>query len=225
MAPQLYISMYTEQFGSLAGGERARLRPTSAHRRNNPHPRPDFLFPRTLLRPVHAMTRSPPRPWPPADTGPPLLPPVRPSSLPSLNTACPDRPVSTWDTLRHTQQLPSSLHALPSAGSRHKLQLTLPDSDLSRDLQSEMDLVKGRQMDPQRNVGRLTHTQGLRRLPGAHLLTRPHTDQQLRPPHSWRSRCSLSASSKSGYACFHVVKPYQEGHYVIHPEFVSESLR
>lgn len=30
--------------------------------------------------------------------------------------------------------------------------------------------------------------------------------------------------SSGCYSCFHVVKPYQAGHYIIHPEFVSESL-
>lgn len=40
MAPQLYITMYKEQFASPRGAKRAQLRPTSAHRRNNPQPRP-----------------------------------------------------------------------------------------------------------------------------------------------------------------------------------------
>lgn len=40
MAPQLYITMYKEQFVSPGRVKRAELRPTSAHRRNNPQPQP-----------------------------------------------------------------------------------------------------------------------------------------------------------------------------------------
>lgn len=40
MAPQLYITMYKEQFASPGRVKREQLRPTSAHRRNNPQPRP-----------------------------------------------------------------------------------------------------------------------------------------------------------------------------------------
>lgn len=38
MAPQLYITMYKEQFSSPGRVTRTQLRPTSAHRRNNPQP-------------------------------------------------------------------------------------------------------------------------------------------------------------------------------------------
>lgn len=40
MAPQLYVTMYKEQFASPGRVKREALRPTSAHRRNNPQPRP-----------------------------------------------------------------------------------------------------------------------------------------------------------------------------------------
>lgn len=40
MAPQLYMTMYREQFVSPGRVKREQLRPTSAHRRNNPQPRP-----------------------------------------------------------------------------------------------------------------------------------------------------------------------------------------
>lgn len=40
MAPQLYITAYKEQFASPGRAKREQLRPTSAHRRNNPQPRP-----------------------------------------------------------------------------------------------------------------------------------------------------------------------------------------
>lgn len=39
MVPQLYITVYNEQFRSPGTVKRAQLRPTSAHRRNNPQPR------------------------------------------------------------------------------------------------------------------------------------------------------------------------------------------
>lgn len=40
MSPQLYVTVYEEQFASPGPVRREQLRPTSAHRRNNPQPRP-----------------------------------------------------------------------------------------------------------------------------------------------------------------------------------------
>ncbi|CAL8336246.1 unnamed protein product [Merluccius merluccius] len=49
MSPQLLVSTYSEQFVHPARGKPARPRPSSVTRRNNPHPRPDFLVPLRLL--------------------------------------------------------------------------------------------------------------------------------------------------------------------------------
>ncbi|KAG7229758.1 hypothetical protein INR49_012554 [Caranx melampygus] len=74
MVPQLYVTVYKEQFASPGRAKRAQLRPTSAHRRNNPQPRPDFLFPRSL-QPNYRSIRTQLHPTPPVDTGRPLFPP------------------------------------------------------------------------------------------------------------------------------------------------------
>ncbi|XP_077104196.1 uncharacterized protein LOC143757094 [Siphateles boraxobius] len=41
--------------------------------------------------------------------------------------------------------------------------------------------------------------------------------------HHRRSRSKSTADYSEGHSCFHVVKPYKVGHYIIHPEFVSEA--
>ncbi|CAL8337967.1 unnamed protein product [Lota lota] len=41
----------------------------------------------------------------------------------------------------------------------------------------------------------------------------------------WRSHSNSTLDSCGGYSCFNVVKPFQTGHFIIHPEFVSEYLR
>ncbi|XP_051537467.1 uncharacterized protein LOC127431193 [Myxocyprinus asiaticus] len=38
-----------------------------------------------------------------------------------------------------------------------------------------------------------------------------------------RSRSKSTSDCSEGHSCFHVVKPYKVGHYIIHPEFVSEA--
>ncbi|XP_061784628.1 uncharacterized protein [Nerophis lumbriciformis] len=88
MTSQRYLTVYREQFASPGRVERTPLRPTSAHRRNNPQPKPDFLFPRNLktcTKPWH----RPLQPTCPVFTGRPFLPPVRLLSSYSPVKTCP----------------------------------------------------------------------------------------------------------------------------------------
>ncbi|XP_051271519.1 uncharacterized protein LOC127372135 [Dicentrarchus labrax] len=230
MAPQLYITMYKEQFASPGRAKRERPRPTSAHRRNNPQPRPDFLFPRT----VHSNYRSRrtiSQPLPPVETGRPLFPPVRHLSFLHPVTTCPGNYLNTVDTGKPNLMPPvnqSTLHALPSADGLQKLQL--PEPPAGAGFQPHTALKNPARMDYQRNVHPLS-AQQLRQHAGAHLRTRPQTSnppagQHHFPLTQYRRSSSNSSLDYSGcYSCFHVVKPYQAGHYIIHPEFVSECLR
>ncbi|XP_035980640.1 uncharacterized protein LOC105931876 isoform X2 [Fundulus heteroclitus] len=115
MGPQLYSTMYKEHFRSPGVAKKAELRPTSANRRNNPQPRPDFLFPHSL-RPSYRPTRTMPRPLPPVDNGRPLFPPVN-RSLP-LNpvSACPENPLGQKNS-------DSPQHMPPISDRAQKLQL------------------------------------------------------------------------------------------------------
>ncbi|XP_047438692.1 uncharacterized protein LOC125006580 isoform X2 [Mugil cephalus] len=205
MAPQLYITMYREQFGSPGRAKRAQLRPTSAHRRNNPQPRPDFLFPRSL-QPNYRSIRAPPAPppLPPVDTGRPIFPPVRHLSFHSPVATCPDSSPNTVDAVKPQHMPPVN----PSA------QQALPSADSLQTLQLQNNPQRG--MDYQRNAHPLS-AQQLRQHAAAHLQRRPQT---CNPPRPFSRRHQQSGC----YSCFHVVKPYQAGHYIIHPEFVSECL-
>ncbi|XP_029358788.1 uncharacterized protein LOC115044085 isoform X2 [Echeneis naucrates] len=191
MVPQLYLTVYNEQFASPGRAKRAQLRPTSAHRRNNPQPRPDFLFPNTL-QPSYKLTRKQPHPMPPVDTGRPLFPPVRHLSFHSPVPTCPDNYLKTSETGK-PQHMPPVRQAteptLRSADRLQKLQLTEPPVGTSNQRQTALKNPQGR-MDYPRKVHALSA-------------------QQLSACHS----------------CFHVVKPLRAGHYIIHPEFVSECLR
>ncbi|XP_039468765.1 uncharacterized protein LOC120440404 isoform X5 [Oreochromis aureus] len=126
MVPQLYITVYNEQFRSPGTVKRAQLRPTSAHRRNNPQPRADFLFPRSLQsnnRSAHALLH----PLPPVDFGRPLFPPVRHFSFHGPVTTCSDSYLNTTDKTQHMPPVnPSTVQAMPSADKLQKLQPTEP---------------------------------------------------------------------------------------------------
>ncbi|KAK1901111.1 Nonribosomal peptide synthetase dtxS1 [Dissostichus eleginoides] len=184
MAPQLYLTMYKEQFASPGTAKRAQLRPTSAHRRNNPQPRPDFLFPKSLqsnYSPVVTCRDN-------------YLITGKPNLMPPVN--------------------PSPAQALPSADALQKLQLTEPPSG------TEFKLHAAWRKPTARAVYSLSALQ-LRQHAGAQLRTRPQTTN----PQYHSLRRSSSQNNSGCYSCFHVVKPFQAGHYIIHPEFVSESLR
>ncbi|XP_012726214.3 uncharacterized protein LOC105931876 isoform X1 [Fundulus heteroclitus] len=222
MGPQLYSTMYKEHFRSPGVAKKAELRPTSANRRNNPQPRPDFLFPHSL-RPSYRPTRTMPRPLPPVDNGRPLFPPVN-RSLP-LNpvSACPENPLGQKNS-------DSPQHMPPISDRAQKLQLietpAANDGQLPTSLRSP-----NKTADNQRNVNPLSARQ-LRPQAGSQFQARPQTSNPsaaaalhcfTRTP--YRKCCSTRAKDFSDcYSCFHVVRPYQASHYVIHPEFVSESL-
>ncbi|KAL6111788.1 uncharacterized protein ACO6RY_08689 [Pungitius sinensis] len=208
MAPQLYLTMYKEQFAPPGTAIREQLRPTSAHRRNNPQPRPDFLFPRNLQCNLRSRSTLP-HASPSADGGQgPLFPPVRHVSFHSPLTTCPDYLTTVDQPNHHPSARPSTVQALPPAGQLHNLQLTEAPSDTGFKLQTTSG------MSYQRNVYPLS-AQQQRQHGGAQLRTRPQTinPQHHFPRTQYRSGC---------YSCFHVVKPSEAGHYIIHPEFVSE---
>ncbi|XP_035810967.1 uncharacterized protein LOC118471297 [Amphiprion ocellaris] len=230
MAPQVYMTMYKEHFSSPGRAKRAELRPTSAHRRNNPQPRPDFLFPRSPPF-IYRSSRTQPHPLPPVDIGRPLFPPVRHLSFHSPVTTCPDSSVNTGNSGK-PQHIPhvnlSAGQALPSSDRLRKLQLTEPPS--ATDLQLHTALKNPeRRMGYQRTVHPVS-AQQLRQHAGAQLRTRPQTSLPHAAAHNfaqtrYKRCCSNSTLDYSGcYSCFHVVKPHQAGHYIIHPEFVSECL-
>ncbi|XP_061694649.1 uncharacterized protein LOC133510595 [Syngnathoides biaculeatus] len=170
MTSQHYVTIYREQFASPGKVERIQLRPTSAHRRNNPQPQPDFLFPRslkTMNKPSHKPLR--PQTLPPVDAGRQPFPPVTRLSFNSPVRVFPLKSVNTVDSnkAQHMPAInPSALQELPSVDRQQK-----------------------------------------RSPPTASCV---------------RLRSSLKSSPSGCYSCFHVVKPYQAGHYVIHPQFVSE---
>ncbi|XP_026202761.1 uncharacterized protein LOC113153379 [Anabas testudineus] len=210
MTPQLYITVYKQHFTSPGRVKRTQLRPTSAHRRNNPQPRPDFLFPWSL-QPNYRSTKTHPRPSPPVGSSRPLFPPVRHLSFHSPVTASPNNCLST-----------AAEQALPSADRLKNLHFTEPNAaQLDTALKNPQ-----RRMDYQMNV----HPLSARQRAGVHLQTRPQTGNSPAVSHHFpciqncRSRCNSALDHSSCYSCFHVVKPYQAGHYIIHPEFVSESL-
>ncbi|XP_069373490.1 uncharacterized protein [Paralichthys olivaceus] len=216
MAPQLYITVYKEQFTPPSGATRAQLRPTSAHRRNNPQPRPDFLFPRGLQPSYKFTTLTQTHPSPPVDTGRPLFPPVRHLSFHSPVTTSPDNNLKTAEAGKPQHMPPvrqAAEQALPSADRLWKLQLAEPPAGTSTSLHTALK-------NPQRQHA------------GALLRPRPQTSHPsaaqrhfARPQyHRSHSNSSLDYSNSGCYSCFHVVKPYQAGHYIIHPEFVSEWL-
>ncbi|XP_039654528.1 uncharacterized protein LOC120557901 isoform X2 [Perca fluviatilis] len=210
MAPQLYITMYKEQFASPGRPKREQLRPTSAHRRNNPQPRPDFLFPRSLQANYRSCRTLP---HSPVDIGRPLFPPVKNVSFQSPVTTSPHNYLNTANTGKPNRMPPvnpSTVQAPPSADGLQKLQLNEPPAGFKL----HAALKNPARMDYQRNVHPLS-AQQLRQHAGAQIRTRPQTSnpQHHFPGTQYRSGC---------YSCFHVVKPYQAGHYIIHPEFVSE---
>ncbi|GAA6222272.1 uncharacterized protein LOC118309495 isoform X2 [Lates japonicus] len=231
MVPQLYITVYKEQFASPGRTKREQLRPTSAHRRNNPQPRPDFLFPRSL-QPNYRSTRAQPHPLPPADVGRPLFPPVRHLSFHSPVTTCPDYYLKTAEAGKpqHMPPInPAAQQALPSADRLQKLQLTEPPAGAGIQLHAALKNPQ-RRTDYQRNLHPLSAQQP-RQHAGTQLRTRPQTSNPPAAQHHFprteyhRSRSNSTLDYSGCYSCFHVVKPYQAGHYIIHPEFVSECLR
>ncbi|XP_075870449.1 uncharacterized protein LOC142880416 [Nelusetta ayraudi] len=226
MSPQLYLTVYEEQFASPGRVKREQLRPTSAHRRNNPQPRPDFLFPRSLwskYTPHRAFSHL----LPPVDSGRPLFPPVRHLSFHSPVVTCPDNHLKAWATGEANLMPPvctAVRQALPPADELQKLQpIQLPVS-------SGFKLQPGLK-SPTREDYHPVSAQLLRQRASARLPPRPRTSNPVAALHvpplaqCRRSAAKISLDYSGCHSCFHVVKPYHAAHYTIHPEFVSECLR
>ncbi|KAM9758250.1 uncharacterized protein ACNS7B_005304 [Menidia menidia] len=228
MAPQLYTTIYKEQFRLPGKVKRTELRPTSAHRRNNPQPRQDFLFPHSLqksYKPTCALSQ----PLTQVGIGGPFFPPLRHFSFHNPVTACLETSLTSNNAGKAQHMPPVSAgktQSLPSADMMQKLQLARhragPGIQHHTTLKNPLKTV-----DNQRNVNSLTALQLVQQA-GPQLQTRPQTTAAA-PTRlertQFRKCCSKSSLDYSGcYSCFHVVRPYQAGHYIIHPEFVSESL-
>ncbi|CAL8402720.1 unnamed protein product [Arctogadus glacialis] len=191
MSPQHLISTYSEQFVPPGGGKPAVPRPSSPSRRNNPHPRPDFLVPLPLLsssRSPRASVNAVPF------VGRPLFPPVR---YLSFQETRPDN--------GQTRKLPrvsfiGSPATLPSAGRFQKIQSTAAGIDN----QAYPSII--RQMSASNSQRRLQSTNS------------PTAQHNHKPQPYWRSN---TLDSCAGYSCFNVVKPFQAGHFIIHPEFLK----
>ncbi|XP_028830741.1 uncharacterized protein LOC114787121 [Denticeps clupeoides] len=234
MSPQLPLSTYSAEFRPPSRGRPARPQPSSAHRKNNPHPRPDFLLPRRL------QTERGSRPLvrvkdPLVDSGP-LFPPVR-----HISVQCPDGVVTHTKTKLSTAEVEAAekgslnsprvcvlrragrinipqapdaalrqkqdLHSLRgSMGSAHRPGTMMTHQPIGNGLTSHHALGH------RRHSGILRNTQGTQKniLP-----FRPQTRPQF-------AQINSRTDSSGGHSCFHVVKPHKAGFYIIHPEFVSE---
>ncbi|XP_038129726.1 uncharacterized protein LOC119775722 [Cyprinodon tularosa] len=213
MGPQVYITMYKEHFRSPGGAKKAELRPTSAHRRNNPQPRPDFLFPRSL-RSSYRPTRTLLHPLPPVDNGRPLFPPVNHFLSHNPVSACLDNPAGKTNSPQHMPPINDRAQKLQlmetPAAKDGQLSTTPRIPYKTAGYQRNVSTLSARQLRPQ---GALTNN------PSAAAAT--HFFAQI----PYRKCCSTRTKDFSDcYSCFHVVRPYQAAHYVIHPEFVSEAL-
>ncbi|KAA0719867.1 Nicalin-1 Nicastrin-like protein 1 [Triplophysa tibetana] len=114
---------YAEEFSNPARGKPTQPRPSSAYRRNNPHPRPDFLMPRQLQTGCgsqrHFQTTTPIS----------FLPPVR-----HISVQFPD--VQTGESMQSSQKdskarASTAVYTLPPAGWLLKPQRTdVPHSSM-----------------------------------------------------------------------------------------------
>ncbi|KAL6469828.1 hypothetical protein MHYP_G00209470 [Metynnis hypsauchen] len=193
MAPQLQLSTYSQEFSYPAQAKTTRPRPTSAHRKNNPHPRPDFLLPRKLQtgyghRPMFP-TIAPPN-------NASLFPPVR-----HVSVQCPDGKIP---------QMQPALN--PSHSDSQAAEGTVPSI--------------GWLPKPQpANTTRVHQSQGSGRNMQRKLSSSIPPIRPFKPQLTYsRPRSKSTPDSSGGYSCFHVVKPYKAGYYIIHPEFMSEWL-
>ncbi|MEQ2295324.1 hypothetical protein AMECASPLE_012891 [Ameca splendens] len=180
----------------------------------------DFLFPRSL-RSSYRPTRTLLLPLPPVDTGRPLFPPLNHFLSHNPVLACPENPLGKTNS--------NSLEPMPPISDRaHKPQLTETPAAIDGLLPNALR-TPNKTVGYQRNVNPLS-AQQLRQQAGGQLQTRPQTSNPTAAPHSfartpYRKCCSTRTQDFSDcYSCFQVVRPYQAAHYVIHPEFVSESL-
>ncbi|KAJ8260811.1 hypothetical protein COCON_G00165340 [Conger conger] len=167
MSVQFRTSTYTEEFRCPPRGKPARPRPCSAHRRNNPHPRPDFLFPRRLQTGYGAWQTAP------AQTslhyGSRLFPPLRHVSFPCQAEGRPPslllRPSSRDRPATHQPALSFAHRCLsPSTGQLCKPE---PVDSTLRDRQFQ-NSPKYTDCDIQPHIG-----QGNRGISGSDILKEP----------------------------------------------------
>ncbi|KAG1928138.1 uncharacterized protein LOC120477307 [Pimephales promelas] len=206
MGPQLHFcSTYSEEFSYPARVKPTRPRPSSACRRNNPHPRPDFLMPRTLQTGYgsrkHFQLAAPSTSF---------LPPVR-----HISIQYPDEQTGHQQTMQSSSQgdskppeVSSAVCTLPPAAWLLKPQQT-------NFAHATITNTQGKYSDTDRI--RSAWNQQMDIMPSL----KPFKHQVTH--HYRRSRSKSTADCSEGHSCFHVVKPYKVGHYIIHPEFVSEA--
>ncbi|KAL2099569.1 hypothetical protein ACEWY4_003963 [Coilia grayii] len=225
MSPQLHLSTYSEEFnppGHRRAARPSQARPSSAYRRNNPHPRPDFLFPRKpqtgrgprplqqVMAPLALLT--------PVAQVAPLFPPVR-----HMSVQCPE------DTPAHAQAKQKAADKeVPHKATFHSPKVcVLPPADwLSKPQLLDVPArEKQNQSFLQRKQGKFTGKEAQRR----GQIMEPHITPSVQTfrafAHYSRTNSKATADASGGHSCFHVVKPYKASFYVIHPEFVSEYQR
>ncbi|ROL47434.1 hypothetical protein DPX16_13149 [Anabarilius grahami] len=147
MGPQLHFSStYSEEFSYPARVKPTRPRPSSAYRRNNPHPRPDFLMPRTLQtgygsRKHFQMTAAPAS----------FLPPVRHISVQYPDVQTGQQPMMQSSSQRDSKapEFSSAVCTLPPAAWLLKPQrtnfahATITNTQGHRSYQISMDPTDG----------------------------------------------------------------------------------
>ncbi|XP_057215744.1 uncharacterized protein LOC130569863 [Triplophysa rosa] len=202
MGPQLHFSStYAEEFSYPARGKPTQPRLSSAYRRNNPHPRPDFLMPRQLQTGYgsrrHYQTTTPTS----------FLPPVR-----HISVQFPD--VQTGESMQSSQKdskarASTAVCTLPPAGWHLKPQRTdIPHSSIIN--------TQGKYLG--KDHIRSQYDQKMDVMPALKNIKHQVTH------HHRRSRSNSTPDCSKGHSCFQVVKPYKVGHYIIHPEFLSEGM-
>ncbi|XP_063067023.1 uncharacterized protein LOC134458556 [Engraulis encrasicolus] len=217
MSPQLHLSTYSEEFnprGCWRAARPSQVRPSSAYRRNNPHPRPDFLFPRKPQtvrgsRPLQQVM-TPLAPLALVAPVAPLFPPVR-----HMSVQCPED-MSAQAKQKADKEVPPKVAFLsPKA-------CVLPPADWLCKPPPDVVIREKHQSSLQRKQGKFTGKEVQRR---AQVMD-PHMApslQALRPLVQYsRTNSKATADASGGHSCFHVVKPFKASFYIIHPEFVSE---
>ncbi|XP_056302922.1 uncharacterized protein LOC130215060 [Danio aesculapii] len=201
MGPRLnFSSTYSEDFSYPARVKPIGPRPSSAYRRNNPHPRPDFLMPRAPQTGYGSRKHS-------QSTSVSFLPPVRHISVqyPDVQTVH-GQPIQGLQKDCKAPEVSSAVCTLPPAARLLKPQ---------RNFNAIITNAQGKYSDTDRIKSAWNQQMEIKPSlkPFKHQIT-----------HHNRSSLSKSATDCSeGHSCFHVVKPYKVGHYIIHPQFVSEA--
>ncbi|XP_076835787.1 uncharacterized protein LOC143481601 isoform X1 [Brachyhypopomus gauderio] len=206
MGHRLQFSTDVQEFGYPANARPSQARPSSTHRRNNPHPRPDFLLPRKRQT---GYGYKPTFPATTAGSDASLFPPVRHTS-----SRRPDGNVSqTQPVLKpsHSSSQTNTAVQSPVAVSTMPPVVWLPELQPTDRVKDHKPLGsvqnKRSSKDPVESV-------------------LSNIIPPLRPfkPQLTRQRSPSTFESRGSYSCFHVVKLYKPSYFIIHPEFVSERL-